>query len=55
MSWLVVFMSSFVPVVLLFILLAADWLHREVRSDPSPLRLDARAGKRTPMGLANKQ
>ncbi len=55
MSWLVVFMSSVIPIVLLFILLAADWLHREVRSDPAPLRLHAPAGKQTRMELADKQ
>lgn len=32
MSWLVVFISSFVPIVLLFILLITDWLHGEPRS-----------------------
>lgn len=55
MSWLVVFMSSVIPIIWLFILLAADWLHREVRSDPVPLKLHASAAKRTQMGLADKQ
>ena len=32
MSWLVVFISSFVPIVLLFMLLIMDWLHGEPRS-----------------------
>ena len=32
MSWLVVFISSFVPIVLLFMLLFMDWLHAEPRS-----------------------
>ena len=32
MSWLVVFISSFVPTVLLFMLLIMDWLHGEPRS-----------------------
>jgi quinol-cytochrome oxidoreductase complex cytochrome b subunit len=27
MSWLIVFISLFVPIVLLFILLIMDWLH----------------------------
>jgi hypothetical protein len=39
MSWLVVFISSFVPIVLLFILLITDWLHGEPRSKLSSLRL----------------
>ena len=39
MSWLVVFISSFVPIVLLFILLIMDWLHGEPRSKLSSLRL----------------
>jgi len=55
MSWLVVFMSSVVPIIGLFMLLAADGLHGEVRTHPAPLRLDAPAGKRARMGLANKQ
>ncbi len=37
MSWLVVFISSFVPIVLLFILLITDWLHGEPRSKLSSL------------------
>jgi hypothetical protein len=32
MSWLVVFISSFVPIVFLFILLITEWLHGEPRS-----------------------
>ena len=32
MSWLVVFISSFVPIVLVFMLLIMDWLHGESRS-----------------------
>jgi len=39
MSWLVVFISSFVPIVLLFILLIMDWLHGEPRSTLASLRL----------------
>jgi hypothetical protein len=39
MSWLVVFISSFVPIVLLFMLLIMDWLHGEPRSKLSSLRL----------------
>ena len=39
MSWLVVFISSFVPIVLLFILLITDWLHGEPRSKLSSLSL----------------
>jgi hypothetical protein len=39
MSWLVVFISSFVPIVLLFVLLITDWLHGEPRSKLSSLRL----------------
>jgi hypothetical protein len=39
MSWLVVLMSLFVPIVLLFILLITDWLHGEPRSKLSSLRL----------------
>src|SRR2546426_12403356 len=39
MSWLVVFISSFVPIVLLFILLITDWLHGEPRAKLSSLRL----------------
>jgi hypothetical protein len=39
MSWLVVFISSFVPIVLLFILLITDWLHGESRSTRSSLKL----------------
>ena len=55
MSWLVVFMSSVIPIIWLFILLAVDWLHREVRSNPAPLRLHTPAGKQARIGLANKQ
>ena len=32
MSWLVVFISAFVPIVLLFMLLMMDWLHGEPRA-----------------------
>jgi len=32
MSWLVVFISSFVPIVLLFMVLIMNWLHREPRA-----------------------
>ena len=32
MSWLVVIISSSVPIVLLFMLLMMDWLHDEPRS-----------------------
>jgi hypothetical protein len=39
MSWLVVFTSSFFPIVLLFFLLAVDWLQKDAGSRPSPLRL----------------
>jgi hypothetical protein len=39
MFWLVVFISSFVSIVLLFILLITDWLHGEPRSRLSSLRL----------------
>jgi hypothetical protein len=39
MSWLVVLISSFVPIVPLFILLITDWLHGEPRSRLSSLRL----------------
>jgi hypothetical protein len=47
MSWLVVFISSFFPIVLLFALLAVDWLHREAGSRPSSLRLQKCEEKRT--------
>jgi len=39
MSWLVVFISSFVPIVLLFILLIMYWLHGEPRSKRSSVRV----------------
>jgi hypothetical protein len=39
MSWLAVFLSLFVPIVLLFVLLITDWLHGESRSKLSSLRL----------------
>lgn len=39
MSWLVVFISSFFPIVLLFVMFAVDWLQREAGSKPSSLRL----------------
>jgi hypothetical protein len=39
MSWLVVFISSFVAIVLLFILLIMYWLHGEPRSKLASLRL----------------
>jgi len=47
MSWLVVFISSFFPIVLLFVLLAVDWLQREAGSRPSSLRLQECEEKRT--------
>jgi len=46
MSWLVVSTSFLFPVVLLFLLFAADWLQREAGSRPSPLRLQRRDEKR---------
>jgi hypothetical protein len=49
MSWLVVFTSSFFPIVLLFILLTVDWLQKDAGSRPSPLRLMRRDEKRTSM------
>lgn len=39
MSWLIVFMSTFVPLVLLSILITQNWLQREHGSRPAPLRL----------------
>lgn len=39
MSWLVVFLSSFVPIVGLLVLLVMDWLQGEPRFKPSPLWL----------------
>ncbi len=36
MSWLVVFTSFFFPIVLLFMLLAVDWLQKDAGSRPSP-------------------
>ena len=39
MSWLVVFASAVLPIALLFILVAIDWLQRQPRSTPSPLRV----------------
>ena len=39
MSWLVVLISSFVPIVLLFILLIRDWLHGGPRSKRSSVRV----------------
>jgi hypothetical protein len=36
MSWLVVFLSYLFPAVLLFILLASDWLQRQSNMIPSP-------------------
>ncbi len=47
MSWLVVFISSFFPIVLLFVLLAVDWLQREAGSRLSSLRLQKCEEKRT--------
>jgi len=47
MSWLVVFTSFFFPIVLLFMLLAVDWLQKDAGSRPSPLRLKRRDEKRT--------
>jgi len=38
MSWLVVFNSSVVPIVLLFMLLIMDWLHGEPRSSATRRR-----------------
>ena len=38
MSWLVVFLSLFVPIVLLFILLITDWLHGEPRASATRRR-----------------
>jgi hypothetical protein len=46
MSWLVVFISAFVPIVLLFILLIKEWLHGEPRSKLSSLRLRGRMKER---------
>lgn len=46
MSWPVVFISSFIPIVLLFVLLAVEWLQREAGSGPSSLRLQTREEKR---------
>ena len=47
MSWLVVFISSFVPIVLLFILLITDWLHgAQVEAFfTQPLGRDERTGQ----------
>jgi hypothetical protein len=39
MSWLVVFIPTFIPVVLLSILIALNWLQREHGARPVPLRL----------------
>jgi len=39
MSWWVVFISAFVPLVLLFILLITAWLHGEPRAKRASLRL----------------
>jgi hypothetical protein len=39
MSWLVVFISTFVPFVLLSILITLNWLQREHGPRPAPLRL----------------
>ena len=39
MSWWVVFISAFVPLVLLFILLMTAWLHGEPRAKRASLRL----------------
>jgi hypothetical protein len=47
MSWLMVFISSLFPIVLLFVLLAMDWLQREAGSRPSSLRLQKCEEKRT--------
>jgi hypothetical protein len=47
MSWLFVFISSFFPIVLLFALLAVDWLQREARSRPSSFRFQKCEEKRT--------
>jgi hypothetical protein len=47
MSWLVVFISSFFPIVLLSVLLAVDWLQWEAGSRPSSLRLQKCEEKRT--------
>jgi hypothetical protein len=47
MSWLVVFLSLFFPIVLLFALLAVDWLQREAWSRPSSLRLQKCEEQRT--------
>lgn len=47
MSWLVVFTSSFFSIVLLYMLLAVDWLQKDAGSRPSPLRLKRRDEKRT--------
>lgn len=40
MSWLVVFMSTLVPLALLLILITVNWLEREHGSRPVPLRLE---------------
>ena len=46
MSWLVVFASSFFPLVLLFILHAVNWMQTDAGSRPSLLRLKRHDGKR---------
>ena len=46
MPWLAVFLSSFFPIVLLFVVLAVDWLQREAGSRLSSLRLQKCEEKR---------
>ena len=44
MSWFVVFASTVLPIALLFILLAMDWLQRGSEATPSLLRIRGRDG-----------
>lgn len=33
MSWLLIFISTYVPIVILFILVSVNWLHGEIQSN----------------------
>jgi hypothetical protein len=44
MSWFVVFRSTVLPVALVFVLLAMDWLQRGAGTTPSLLRVRSRDG-----------
>ena len=42
MSWLLIFLSSYVPIVMLFFLVLMNWLHDEIQSNAAHAGLRGR-------------